>query len=443
MIDKFEYKGLWYLPSDPNNTVAGILTYTPNESIILELIGSLGEAETDIISFSKRTTVEIIWGITSDAKKISLIKCAPSGGYLNLNCSFPISKYLIHYCLDGLHIESFEDKRFSWSNITIPALTTWCFPDALNLICGFNEKDRINKINISFNGDDIKEPLISVNIRSTTTLNIKKNVQFDESKYRLNPTFSQSTFLQIQKTCKSSISDFLSDIFLFENFISLAALYTTKVSNISLYDETNYQEIESKEKIILPIELIYVQRGAESKINQEYDFLFSYSQIQDIYPYIIKKWYNETSKIAPIRAHLIQSVKAKSTFESTDFLIVIQAIEGFCLRFREEQFYVRFKKEKGREPSLAEILKNILNEFNDIEKLKQSDINIKATVDSRHYYSHFMNKTKKPSTLDGSKLFHLTQQLRILLICCLLSFIGINNQRINHLLNKSYNTKLQ
>lgn len=37
---KLEYKGYWYLPSTPNVKVAGILTYYPNEKIILELIGS-------------------------------------------------------------------------------------------------------------------------------------------------------------------------------------------------------------------------------------------------------------------------------------------------------------------------------------------------------------------------------------------------------------------
>jgi len=265
---------------------------------------------------------------------------------------------------------------------------------------------------------------------SANTLNIKKEVRFDGSHTLLNPTFVQSTFLQIQKSNKSSISEFLSDIFLFENFMSFASLSTIKASNILLYDETNYQELDNKEKLFHPIELFDGQRGAELKTNQGYDFLFAFSQIQDIYPEIIKKWYNATTEIAPIRKHLIQSVKSKSIFDSTDFLIIIQAIEGFSNRFRKEQ-------------SLTKTLVDIINEFHDIEKVKQSNINIKSVVDSRHYYSHFINKTKKPNTLYGSELFHLTQKLRILLVCCLLNFMGIANQRINDLLNKSNNSKLQ
>lgn len=41
--DKIEYRGFWYLPSDPENSVAGTVTYYPNERIVLELIGSFGD----------------------------------------------------------------------------------------------------------------------------------------------------------------------------------------------------------------------------------------------------------------------------------------------------------------------------------------------------------------------------------------------------------------
>ena len=37
--EKLECKGYWWLPSKPENKIAGILTYTPNEKIKLELIG--------------------------------------------------------------------------------------------------------------------------------------------------------------------------------------------------------------------------------------------------------------------------------------------------------------------------------------------------------------------------------------------------------------------
>lgn len=430
MTEKFEYKGYWYLPSDPENKIAGILTYVPNESIKLELIGTFEKSAIGIFAFSERTSLDVIWGITSDAHEISLINCFLGGGSYNFGCSFPIIKFSIQYCLDGIHIDNFEDKRFSWSNITIKELTTWCYPAALETVCGFNKKDKINRISVTVDKDSIKEPIVSVEINNSTTLNLMKDVHFDGTEFNLSPTFKQSTFFQIKKSNKSSFFDFLSDIHLFEKFISLASLSSIKVSNIALYDEANYQELDNEDKIFHPIELFYVQRGVEYVKTKEFDFLISYSQIQDLFPEIIKKWYNDNSEITPIRAHLIQSIKSKNVFESTDFLIVTQAIEGFCIRFRKEQ-------------TLTKELEDLLKEFNDIDKVKRLNINIKSVVDSRHYYSHFMNKSEKPNTLDGLELYDLTKKLRILLICCVLNFIGIENNRINELFNKSNNSKLQ
>jgi len=90
---------------------------------------------------------------------------------------------------------------------------------------------------------------------------------------------------------------------------------------------------------------------------------------------------SDTSEITPIRAHLIQSVKSKTVLISTDFLIVIQAIDGFVIRFRKEQ-------------TLTKELEELLNKFKDVDKVKQLEIDIKSVVDSRNYYSHFMNKSK-------------------------------------------------
>ena len=39
-----------------------------------------------------------------------------------------------------------------------------------------------------------------------------------------------------------------------------------------------------------------------------------------------------------IRCHLITSLEKKQLYGSVDFLIVIQALEGFCRRFRSRKY---------------------------------------------------------------------------------------------------------
>lgn len=418
MIDKFEHKGYWYLPSNPTNKIAGIMTYVPNKSITLELFGTFEKSDNKILDFTKKEDLAVIWGSTSGGHKISLIYCTPNGGSYSSNSDFPIKKYSISYCLEGIYIGSPDDKIFSSGNIMIPELTKWYHPNALKIVPG----------NISVDTCKITTPIASIEVNDSTILHLKRHIRTNLSEDGLNPTFQQNTILNIEKKTKTSIFDFLSNVSLFEEFMSLTTLSTISVSTLYLYSENINCNLKHERDIDKSIKLFYKQNDAGFK-GHKYDFLIYYHQIEDILGSVIKKWYEDSSKINPIRRHLIQSIKTKNTFDSTDFLIVIQAIEGFCVRFRKEQ-------------SLKKILEDIICEFDNVDKIKQSQIDVKATVNSRHYYSHFIDKNKRPKVLDGEELFDLTRKLRTLLICCVLNFIGLENKRINNILNSSYNWKL-
>ena len=70
----------------------------------------------------------------------------------------------------------------------------------------------------------------------------------------------------------------------------------------------------------------------------------------------------------------------------------------------------------------SEIISSIVSEFSDVDLLRRNKVDIDAVVDSRHYYSHFVPLKKKPKTLDGIELFKESRKIRILLMCCILSF---------------------
>ncbi len=83
------------------------------------------------------------------------------------------------------------------------------------------------------------------------------------------------------------------------------------------------------------------------------------------------------------------------------------------------------------------MLTELLSEFSDIDLLKRNTIDIDAVVDSRIYFSHFMPKTSNLKSIDGWELLEEARKLRILLLCCVLSLLGFNNDQINDVLNKS------
>lgn len=420
MRDKIEYKGYWWLPYNPDETVAGILTYIPGEKMILELIGAFDSSKESVIAFMNNKAESIIYGLTSDSKKVTLANCHPSGS-VTFTCPFPMIRYNCQFLVIGKHLEHFEQKCFHQACVKISDLSYWCPPTALETIFQINKDGtKIENTSISFKTEN--KIVSDVAVDENTQLKISEGINYDGDYY--SPDLKQYTYIEILKRNDTSIEDFYANIFMYEQFLSLATLQTVKCSEIILFDRSVFQELNG-ERHYQPIQLIYVQRGInEFQKPPKHDFLFDYNSIAPKYSDILQKWYTEKEDIAPIRSHLIDSIKDKRVFSSVDFLIVIQALEGFCTRFRKSD-------------NLSNMIRNIISEFSSIDKLKNDNINIKQVVDSRHYYSHFMNKSKKANTLEGKQLFELMVKLRKLLICCLLSFIGFEITQINSILNSS------
>ena len=422
-MDDFEYKGYWYLPDCEDHQVAGILTFKANDSAILELIGDIDAHDEPLMAIFEQKSHTVIWGVNSDAKRITLLNCHLIGKHLNLSCHFPIMRYSVQFVITGKYVRSYDELAFNSCHVKIPALTQWCFPAAIQQTQLFkDDKTTIKRLSLIIDTEQIEHPIVSVDVEGTT-IELHRTVTYCGD--LRCPKIEQSTSLVIKKPQKDHLGSFLHDIHVYEQFLSFAALSDVSASDIWLQDDDLYQELNNGRKIYTKIQLHYGRKDRSKWNDKNVNFLFEYNAIKENYPNIIKKWYLESDDIAPIRTHLIESIKQKNSFSSLDFLIVFQAIEGFAIRF--------LYGDKG--PKV--LLTSLIRDFNGITTLKCDEIDIAAAIDSRNYYSHFMNKSKKPKTLDGAELYYMTRKLRNLLICCMLTFIGFSHEDINKLLSKS------
>ena len=393
----------------------------------------------DVFKDNKEET--ILYGKTSDAKDITLLQCRQSYS-LNFSARFPILRFTCDYMIVGKHILGLDEKCQYWAMVRIPELTYWCHPEAigLNYLNGDGEKD-ISRIALSFNIKyrDEENIIDEVQIDENTSIVLLRGVNFNESEQRLRPKIEQYTYIEVRKKNTTSIKELLSDIFMFEQFLSFATLKIVKCSFITLFNQDLYQEVKGRKyyKAIEVIHPFFDRQNIESKPTKSYDFLFNHTTIKEIYPEILRKWYNEPMELAPIKGHLISSLEKKKVYSSVDFLIVVQAIEGFYRRFRSAKYRKEHNIEGKASSKLHPMLTELLSEFSDIDLLKRNTIDIDAVVDSRIYFSHFMPKTSSLKAIDGWELLEEARKLRILLLCCVLSLLGFNNEQINDVLNKS------
>ena len=428
MTEKKEFKGLWFIPKEPTKKVAGTLYFFPNETIKLELIGSLS-AEDPI----SQNNFPVIQGEAYDVSKneikfsvITLFSCRATPSNLAHFDVFPLTFYRCSYILFGKHLASKEDAVFNKIRICLPYLNNWCQTGQWQL--KYSDNGDIAIKNYEFFCRNYQ-----INSNSCLSFRAKHLPPSKNHDYEYN--LHISSYIEIKNIQKSSFIDLLSQIGWFKDFYSFMAMTAIPFLKISLFDnDVFYQDMEGNplvdqvgEQWLYPIDLYFLPENIIEIREKDYShsFLSIYRDIESDFETIIKNWYEKKEDSEPIIKHLIDSATFKRTFSSIDFLIVVQAIEGYYNRFIKED-------------NLTNIINNLYNKYCDIHKVALNKVNSDQVVDSRHYCSHFFKKNKKKNVCKGWELYQLTEQLKPLLICCVLSLIGIENNEINKLLSSYY-----
>lgn len=413
----FTLKGYWFLPDKPERTIAGVLTYTPGERPLLELIGGFDE-ELDpmqrFISNQRKAIVPAIHGLNADNKKVTLLDCHIFVSY-NLSCPFSMESYRCSLLIYGHYINNDDDEWIMEAFVELPTIEH--FLSDRSFIFSHKEKGVINLIT---------EPKDYNNCENIVTVEdvscCLKNVSASNISGR-NASFTVCPVLRVKPENIISFNKLYRILFLYSEFLSIASLTPTHCSDISVFCPDEYQDINEK-RFYHSIQIVFCQNIC-SEAPSVIDVLLRYADIKDIYPSIIAKWFEEDEKMGPIKRHLIEVITDKRSYSSVKFLLMIQAVEGY---------YYRYVKDENI--SLTKILNTIINNFNDVDAISKIKWNVAALVDSRHYYSHFVPKTKKTKTLYGTEVAIATSELRVLLICCMLRIMGFDNARINDTLNK-------
>src|SRR2546423_9209739 len=103
MIQKFEHKGVWYLPDSPKNRISGVLNFSTDKGAVLELIGTLkGESKAK----DSPVEFEVVLGTSTDGKDITLYKCVVIQSPIFTDfLHYPAASALrVSYLLVGTHL---------------------------------------------------------------------------------------------------------------------------------------------------------------------------------------------------------------------------------------------------------------------------------------------------------------------------------------------------
>lgn len=234
---------------------------------------------------------------------------------------------------------------------------------------------------------------------------------------RYDISIEQNTILKISAGKKKCVSSFLHICSEFSNFLSLA-LFSGQYPNELLFMNRDDRCVK----------LHYKVKPSAKHVGGS---IIKYEKLKERLPIILSNWHKDYSKISPIIGHLVNSFSRENEFEPTDFLIIMQAMEGYHKRFRN--------KNDGKDVRKFEDEINLLLEhFKDVEMLKEIDIDPHKIRITRDFYTHLYMGDEEPDIITNyEELFWLTQQCKILLVCCMLDYMGMTTEEINESCNNS------
>jgi len=445
LYSTFEFKAEWFLPNNKEQTIFGILNFNPSLGIKLELHGDFKEAN---LLKDRQEDFDIIIGITSDNKRITLYRCSETSHSKSFgeNRLIELTTYTVLYVFKGIHANSIDKLLFNKISARIFNLDEWLGIFGLS---NYTMPDESNKYTIEIN---YKLPdKIKFEVDSTTTgyfnfiinhpiiLSFSKNIHLNQY-VKLEFDFEKELDIY------SSI-DYLSS---FQCFLTFALYESTAIKSIEVYSNHYLDECEPGKYAQIPIEVFYKPYSNNTiELAHKAFMLFTYKNIQNKFPSIIQKWYSNKELLGACVDLMFEQFLNKRFSENT-FLNLAQAAETFHARLYNhtkmpKEDYKKMKddilsiapskyhdwlKEQfnfGNNLNLHNRLSELVDKYSNhiIDKMIiDKDLFIKQIKDSRNYYTHY-SKSLEKKALKGSELYYLTKKLQILLVCALLMEIGV------------------
>ena len=240
MTENVDIKGIWWLPETPYCKIAGVLHHEPMGKTKLDLIGEF-RPDDWIHSFNETKGENVIWGVSSDNKEITLFQNYPFATK-NTSCPFPIMHYDCQFLVIGKHIQSLkEDGQYS-ARILFDELSFWYSPNII--------RTKLNEKELAFVSSlDNSQTTIEIQVTDHIKFSFEPQLTVSQDDMGHTTHLAQSTDLVISFTKPVCLQFILNVVKEFELFLSVATLSHVQCKCFYIYDNSQDVEVGDKQKI--------------------------------------------------------------------------------------------------------------------------------------------------------------------------------------------------
>ncbi|NJD21385.1 MAG: hypothetical protein FIA82_01770 [Melioribacter sp.] len=442
-MEKFEIRGVWWLPSDDSIKVPGLLKYNSKDGGSLELFGTLFNGKQDDV---------IINGESTSSDKITLNRCILSN-FTRTN-KYQYTDYFAPEIFFNVHFTDPTQIKFSEMYCHFSNTQEWA------QLAGFKSEQ------------DIFENKLVL----TQSLPTKRDIQIDDKvtmSFFLqvhNPVFKKEIFEDINITQRVFFSFIFTDEYSYDmieefyirhlqHFLSLAT--SNPIYPIDLMGKTKHNTITEDGKEYNPLVKIFLHLGEfEKRVRKtrHFNMLFLLRDINDSIEMYLQNWFSNKELLQPTIGLFLGTLNNINLFTENRFLNLSNSLESYHRRKLNTKKYSEEEKDILLQTILANIDKKYEQDIS--EKLKYIDeVSLRRRIKDiyelaenilskfynrkdfahqvtlvRNYYTHLDRKLKPE--VDKIDIHRLMDNLEITLIICLLIEIGFSLDKIDEMLKR-------
>jgi len=441
-MNNTEYQGFWWLPSNTNESVAGVLTIKPSEIIELKLIGALvGNLGWNQDSVN----LPIILGVV-ERKIITLSDCirikfkSSSSGYMS-------ETYRVKFVFIGEHFQDPQEIQFNEVSIQSTYLSDWVDFPIIQTLSSIDDTNKPQQFTFIYNQpESIKANIIEGEI------SVFYGWRNSGKLYDID--FKQLPYISIKVNKPIPFEDLYSQyICPILDFLTFATGKPNFLEKVDFY---------SRNPNLKSIEMLLVNHSiAPKETLLPDDLYFSLADIDSEFSLILQKWFNSFEELKSIFNLIFSTEYKPDMYLESKFLNIAQAAESYHRRRcknevlpkpehdarieailsntpEEHKKWLREKLHFSNEPTLQDRLIDLLDKTQKVMNPLVGDhlTFARKVKNTRNYFTHW-NTSLQDKAAQGEELFRITQTLLFMLQTCLLMELGCSPERCAELIKKN------
>jgi hypothetical protein len=447
-MQSIEYSGLWWLPGNPDNRVAGSLSFTDEDGITLQLIGSFGEID----SFQSTKAHPLVLGLSTGGKKITLTDCVATSKKISMP-GFFIEGYRASFCFVGGHFQEANELRFRRLVVRYSHLPDWV------RMSGFSGNLEEHKVEIVY---ELPQEVKAETSKGTISLSFSGQTTGDGIE-RMN--IEQSVWLEVEIVEELELQTlFRQYISALQNFLTLATTKPNSIIELQVFSPLVYIERQNDERIETPIQVLFRQKYSKDlphKLLIPDDMLFALEDVFDDFEVVMENWLNIAQELDSVCNRFFGVQYTPRMYMQNEFLNIVQAVESYHRRRMKNEVQPRTEYKRrietilsrvdtqdsdwlkevlahSNEPRLEERLNELLEKVHAVVSpiIDDTAIFAKKVKDTRNYLTHFDKRLERKAAR-GAELYWLTRKLSYVLQACLLLEIGLSLDKCANLVHRN------